>query len=300
MATLIRRNAYATVPGFDQPDPISGYTTFTMPYAGVGGSNTNTVGLNPVYNNEAPSSFFVTNPTTNYSQFRQDYDADTGKFGILASFYGPNMRRAQATNLRDLYPNDGFQNFGYGGTNTGVSVAVDWDLANKQAQPGSVAWFRKVASDYTPTNQAVFESSMDFLASRNPGYAKVRTAEKNEARINEAVSRSDWNRASYSIEPQQLRPSEMRSAGGNIVSGNRYLSNDYRTATTLDTVRKARLNNATAVSNPVEGNRPNQNLFGGGFSPNVFRDDERLFNSGGWSSPRISISGPTRASLRNW
>lgn len=301
MATITRRNVYSTVPGFDQPDSVAGPTeNVTLPFSGTGGSN-------PYLAQEASSDYYIPSAITNYSENQRLYSQDAGAFGMLASFYGPNMRLASSMSLRDIYGGDGFANFGFGGGNAGVSVLIDRDLSNKQAETGTVAWLRKVQQDLTPTNMGAYNYALEILANRNPQYGKVWAAEQNEARVNASIASSDWNTWSGSIKAAPLQSNEYRMPNGTLMSGSKFLNNDYRNSFTQDLTRQAVRNSVittTSVGQP-SWNTPNQNLFGG-YGVKTYGDYDRLAptsisqGSGTFSSARYTLKPVSKTFLKNF
>lgn len=162
MALIRSHNGvYSTIPGMEQPLPVSGMSSSSLPSTFMG---------NAYLGNEADAQYRVTSPLTDYGKSSNQYTGDTATFGMLASFYGPNMRYSQTLSVRDIYGNPSL-------TSGNISVGINWDLANQQAQQGTVAWYRNLAhqAEGSPygTNQTLYNDakafSLNYLASRSGG-----------------------------------------------------------------------------------------------------------------------------------
>lgn len=151
MATLIRKNIYDTVPGLTQPDPISGPTSFSFTPTGQN--------QQLIYDED----YRVTSPLSDYNRFQQEYSNDTFFFGQLGTGYGAASRYAasDANFFKEVYggakPSMSWSGSGVGGSYQ-INTYVDFDLPNKQAEPGTVAYWNKVYADikgpvYTPEEQ---------------------------------------------------------------------------------------------------------------------------------------------------
>ena len=176
---LVRRNGvYEEVSGMTEPQPA----IFSTGINALGGSFT---GGNQLLRAEAPSRFQITSPLVDYQKFRTEYDLDTSSFGMLASWHGPNVRYSNTLNVKDIYPSS-FMSFP---GRVSVNVGIDYDLANKQQQVGTVAWYRNLYQntanhprygDPETFNRAT-TTALDFLATRNVNFAKTYNATKTAA-----------------------------------------------------------------------------------------------------------------------
>ena len=178
MAILIR-DKYSSIPNMvSTPAP----TTFNGGLVGstVSQNAVSTYIGNKYLNTEASSNFYVTNPLTNYNTFQREYASDTGQWGMLASFYVPNTRYAQSLNVRDIYATN-LTSIGGSSSGLGVNVGVNWQLFNQQQEYGTVSWYRKLAQDIDmgPYSRDIsarntgYDTSLSFLASRNPQFGKT-------------------------------------------------------------------------------------------------------------------------------
>lgn len=169
MATLIRRNnLYDQVPGMSQPLPVTSTTVNPNPNSTATTYQSN----NPVLGYLAGgSSFLAPHPFTDAATSSRLQNTDTALFGQLAGLIGPNLRFAQTLSLNDIYGSGGTSFGEVGGV--GVNVRIDPDLPNKQAETGTVAWYRKVAQDLTPTDFNEVYKSYQSLANTNPSLAKA-------------------------------------------------------------------------------------------------------------------------------
>lgn len=167
--TLYRREdtGYGSVPGYTQPGVTPGNTS-----SGGGNTTGNYVG-NPVMYSEAPSQYFPPNRLVNAPLGQQQYNDDTGRYGMLASYFGPNARYASNAQTS----NNPLSSFGSGGVNGlgGLGVRIDWDLPNKQAEFGTTAFFNKLYQDSTYVDPQTKAFTDSILSSINPTYISGRT-----------------------------------------------------------------------------------------------------------------------------
>lgn len=170
------------------------------------------VGINPFLSGEGvlnSNLYNIPDPVRSATQADRDlgralYEQDTSVFGLAASFYGPMTRAAQSVSLRDLYPNGSFSSFSGTAFDGGdINVLLDPDLANKQAEFGTVHWYRKVAQDLKPSNvfadayTASYFDGRDAPLMRAPSYAQ----------FSEGVSLSNTGRlnaVTYSVKPTDI------------------------------------------------------------------------------------------------
>lgn len=271
MATLIRRNDYATVPGMVQNTGL-----------GPVSSNLTTTAFRPssYLFGEASIDFFPVSPLTDYNTFKQQYDFDTGAFGMLASLYGPNVRKAMSMSVYDIYGDRQAANvnsFGFGvnpkGITGSINVSIDPDLGTRQADPESVAWYRKIGQDQIPTDPVAFAIGLNLV---NPNGKFYKENERTITNFNRSLQGLDPLPAQWVSKFDKTYTSPLRAG-----------------AVSTQSIHNA--NYGDVQSKPVSyGFTPNQNLFGG-HGVKVYRDNERLSYGGIISGPSYHIGKPVKS-----
>ena len=259
MATLLRNSIYDEVPGMTQPDPITGSTSLSNP--------TSFDGSNTIYRNEASIDFFPDRPTTDYAGFKQRYDFDTGAFGMLANFYGPNLYRANTSEGFFQAYGNGQTSFGTGGTRAQLNIGIDPYLGYKQSEFGSIAFGRKILNDQIRVSPQQTLDSANLIASL-PGFqnwakktADTRLNLERSIRGQGPISGASWvSKFDPTYGKTQFREGAVTTAS--IHAANYGDAQGFQ---------------VTGASSSM-GNVPNVNLFGG-FGVNTYRSGERLLGS---------------------
>jgi hypothetical protein len=176
--TTILDNVYEDDVSDSMPIPDSGSSQGFLP-SGASSEYTYTYGDNLYFTSDAPADNYIPNGRTDPYGSAQAYDQDSKAFGMAAFVLGPLSRLAQGYSLEDVYGGN-WADYGTGDSQVNIRVGLTWDMANKQAEVGSLAWYRNISNNARDLvnppvmSESTAEAFRDIFARPDPNAAPAR------------------------------------------------------------------------------------------------------------------------------